>query len=173
VTSVYTVAPYLRVHADAPARSGRSLAWQDDTPCQQVDPDLHFPEQGGTAEPAKAICRGCTVRLDCLRYALGRCDDGIWGGFTERERRVIGRRHGDGAPLEDIIAAADARHYAKTERRTRRGETKATEAKRLHDLGLGLCAIAAQLHADSRSVHRWLEGVTGPARTDQPQRIAA
>jgi WhiB family redox-sensing transcriptional regulator len=37
---------------------------------------------------AKAICETCTVKYDCLDYALGiREQHGIWGGFSEIERR--------------------------------------------------------------------------------------
>ena len=37
-----------------------------------------------------------------------------------------------------------------------------TEAKRLYGLGLTTYAIAAQVHADPRTVQRWLEDVIGP-----------
>jgi WhiB family redox-sensing transcriptional regulator len=165
-TDVYTVARYLRVHDDVPDRAAEDLGWQDDTPCQQADGDIWFPDRGAAAEPAKAICRSCISRLDCLSYALDRYDEGIWGGFTERERRRL--KQEAGKPLADIIADDDARHYAKAERSARpRDASRAAEARRLHGLGLGVCAIGAQVHADARTVRRWLEG--SPARTAQPQ----
>jgi WhiB family transcriptional regulator, redox-sensing transcriptional regulator len=45
---------------------------------------------------AKAICATCTVRRDCLDYAVQiREPHGIWGGLNETERRlVLARRAG-------------------------------------------------------------------------------
>jgi WhiB family redox-sensing transcriptional regulator len=42
---------------------------------------------------AKAICRRCLVREDCLAFALHvREAHGIWGGMNEMERRALLRR---------------------------------------------------------------------------------
>jgi hypothetical protein len=39
---------------------------------------------------AKAICRDCAVRRECLDYAMSiRELHGIWGGLTEAERRSV------------------------------------------------------------------------------------
>ena len=38
---------------------------------------------------AKAICSTCSVRLDCLEYALSIREHGIWGGMNEHERRNL------------------------------------------------------------------------------------
>lgn len=39
---------------------------------------------------AKAICATCTVRSECLDYALSiREPHGIWGGLNEHERRNL------------------------------------------------------------------------------------
>ena len=39
---------------------------------------------------AKGICAGCSVRQDCLDYAISiREPHGIWGGLTEGERRAL------------------------------------------------------------------------------------
>lgn len=35
---------------------------------------------------AKAVCRGCCVRDECLAYSLENKVYGIWGGLTESER---------------------------------------------------------------------------------------
>lgn len=37
---------------------------------------------------AKALCRRCDIKAECL--ALGRGEQGIWGGLTDDERRFIG-----------------------------------------------------------------------------------
>ena len=67
-------------------------AWFDQANCLGVDPDLFFPERGASTREAKEVCRACTVRLDCLEYALVNGEKfGIWGGLSERERRRLRR----------------------------------------------------------------------------------
>lgn len=61
--------------------------------CVGVDPDLFFPERGGSTKEAREVCRGCVVRDDCLELALQRGEKfGIWGGMSERQRRSIRRK---------------------------------------------------------------------------------
>lgn len=74
--------------------------WMDESICSETDPDAFFPEKGGSTREAKRICQGCPVRAECLEYAL-RTDQrfGIWGGFSERERRALKR----GVPVEALI----------------------------------------------------------------------
>ena len=38
--------------------------------CTQTDPELFFPEKGGSTREAKKVCANCTVRAECLSYAL-------------------------------------------------------------------------------------------------------
>lgn len=67
--------------------------WQRSANCLGVDPDLFFPERGGSTREAKEVCRGCVVREECLQYALENGEKfGIWGGMSERERRRLRRR---------------------------------------------------------------------------------
>jgi WhiB family redox-sensing transcriptional regulator len=67
--------------------------WQERANCLGVDPDLFFPERGASTREAKAVCRGCEVRVECLEYALANGEKfGIWGGMSERERRRIRRQ---------------------------------------------------------------------------------
>lgn len=69
------------------------LAWQVDALCAQTDPEAFFPEKGGSTRDAKKVCSACTVRSECLEYALGNDERfGIWGGLSERERRRLRRR---------------------------------------------------------------------------------
>lgn len=66
--------------------------WNERAACKDTDPDELFVE-GAAQHQAKAVCTGCLVRTECLAYALDtRVDHGIWGGMTERERRVLLRR---------------------------------------------------------------------------------
>jgi WhiB family redox-sensing transcriptional regulator len=61
--------------------------------CAQVDPEIFFPEKGGSTRDPKRVCRSCEVRAECLDYALEHEERfGIWGGMSERERRGLRRR---------------------------------------------------------------------------------
>ncbi len=47
----------------------------------------------GMEEEAKKVCSGCTVRWDCLGYALQtRQRHGVWGGLTPFERILLIRK---------------------------------------------------------------------------------
>lgn len=71
------------------------LAWQVDALCAQTDPEAFFPEKGGSTRDAKKVCGACTVRQECLDYALSNDERfGIWGGLSERERRKLRKRAG-------------------------------------------------------------------------------
>jgi WhiB family redox-sensing transcriptional regulator len=64
------------------------LEWRSRAKCSGVDADLFFAAGALEHKLAKKICRGCSVRAECLAYALQEpVDHGIWGGLTERERR--------------------------------------------------------------------------------------
>ncbi|HVM40142.1 MAG TPA: WhiB family transcriptional regulator [Acidimicrobiia bacterium] len=81
--------------------------------CKGMDLDLFFPERGAPTEEAKAICRGCPARFECLRGALERRERfGIWGGVSERERRVLRRRVARGASIDSVVAEAIGRRPA-------------------------------------------------------------
>ena len=68
------------------------LEWMTGGVCAQVDPDLWFPEKGGSTREAKALCARCPVRPECLGYALAHDERfGVWGGASERDRRRIKR----------------------------------------------------------------------------------
>lgn len=71
--------------------------WRARAACKGVDPELFFPETTDEAldeplvrqqvEAAKAVCRRCPVREQCLDEALERLPHGVAGGMTEHERR--------------------------------------------------------------------------------------
>lgn len=62
-------------------------SWRDDGLCGQTDPELFHPPKGKSGNPAKKICRKCSVRVKCLDHALKYNEEGIWGGTTEAERK--------------------------------------------------------------------------------------
>ena len=64
--------------------------WSEQALCAQVDPEMFFPEKGGSTKQAKMLCRSCPVVDECLNYALENDERfGVWGGFSERERRRL------------------------------------------------------------------------------------
>lgn len=64
--------------------------WHSQANCRGIDPELFFPERGGSSAEAKAVCAGCVVREQCLDYALENHERfGIWGGLSERQRRRV------------------------------------------------------------------------------------
>ena len=71
--------------------------WRDRAACRSSDPGLFFPvgSTGAALEQirvAKAVCRDCPVREQCLAFALRTNQEaGIWGGTCEEERRKLRR----------------------------------------------------------------------------------
>jgi WhiB family transcriptional regulator, redox-sensing transcriptional regulator len=69
------------------------LNWMDQARCGEIGGDEWFPEKGGSTAQAKAICRACEVRAECLEYALEHHEHwGIWGGLSGPQRRRLQRR---------------------------------------------------------------------------------
>lgn len=67
--------------------------WADQALCAQTDPEMFFPDKGGTPAPAKRVCMACPVRSECLEFALANeVRHGVWGGLSERERRKVNKR---------------------------------------------------------------------------------
>lgn len=72
--------------------------WQRRAACRGPQAAVFFPpprperkdEKLERETRAKAICAECSVREDCLRYALDiREPHGIWGGLNESERKQL------------------------------------------------------------------------------------
>ncbi len=62
--------------------------WHADAACRGMGPALFYPEgRGSNAGPAKAVCATCPVVEPCR--AAGEAETGVWGGTSERDRRVI------------------------------------------------------------------------------------
>ena len=98
--------------------------WISRGACRHEDPELFFPiASTGPAlqqiSAAKAICGRCTVHASCLSYALDTMPDGVWGGTTGDERRVMrepsGRLSAGAAnPAISIEPRALAAHAARS-----------------------------------------------------------
>lgn len=70
------------------------LKWMDDALCREVGQELFFPEHASEISEPKQTCSLCTVRSECLDYALSLpfVVEGVWGGTTERQRRKLRQR---------------------------------------------------------------------------------
>jgi len=83
-----------------PPGDGERLAWRLDAACKHLPTELFFPVGHGPGAQAqtnvaKAVCGACSVRAECLNYALGaNAQYGVFGGMSEEERREVRRRLG-------------------------------------------------------------------------------
>jgi len=61
--------------------------------CRDADPELFFPATPSEERAALAVCATCPVQVECRAYSLdAREYFGVWGGETERDRRIELRR---------------------------------------------------------------------------------
>lgn len=79
--------------------------WREAAACLEVENQVSFfPDREDLAgiAKAKAVCATCPVASECLTWAIEtNQSEGIWGGHTSRERRVVRRRW-----LEEIRRAS-------------------------------------------------------------------
>lgn len=73
--------------------------WYDSALCAQTDLGLFYGETGQShfTVAAKAVCKACPVKSECLDYALTtppERDWGVWGGTTKMERINLRRERG-------------------------------------------------------------------------------
>jgi WhiB family redox-sensing transcriptional regulator len=64
--------------------------------CKSHDSNLWFspsPKSEDTAR-AVAICNRCPIREGCLTHSLEWGEEGVWGGLTAKERKVVRRERG-------------------------------------------------------------------------------
>ena len=70
--------------------------WSKDALCRE-HPEVNFyPVRGESSAPAKAVCRECLVKRECLVFAMSNRDafeHGVWGGTVPGERRELLRGH--------------------------------------------------------------------------------
>jgi WhiB family redox-sensing transcriptional regulator len=76
-------------------------AWRERAECLEYPAVLFFglddsespAERRSREDRAKRVCAMCSVRRECLEYALSMREPyGIWGGLTELERKARLRR---------------------------------------------------------------------------------
>lgn len=72
-----------------------------------MDIDVFFPGPGEKiSEEVAEVCGSCTVRKECETAGMG--EYGIWGGLSERARRVRRARGRRRRPEETAPAGADS-----------------------------------------------------------------
>ena len=73
--------------------------------CREYDPQLWFAERPEQVELAKALCRECPLRQECLAGALERREPwGVWGGQLVVDGAIVARKRGRGRPRKDAAA---------------------------------------------------------------------
>lgn len=72
--------------------------FRDRAACKDSDPSLFFLERGQSTLPAKQICYSCPVQVECLEYVMSIPGPsvGVWGGYSEDERRRLKRLRKEG-----------------------------------------------------------------------------
>lgn len=64
-----------------------------DALCQETDPELFFPEKGGTTTAAKKICNRCGEQDNCLQWAIDHDERfGVWGGKGPSELKRLRKK---------------------------------------------------------------------------------
>jgi len=75
---------------DAPVLDERP--WAVFSACRGVDPGLFFGSTRDDERAALVVCSTCTVKDDCLGFAVETRERfGVWGGTNERERKQLMR----------------------------------------------------------------------------------
>ena len=70
--------------------------WKTDGLCGQTDPEVFFPEKGGSTIKAREICSNCPVASDCLASAIISDEQhGIHGGKSIKEIKALRKQAKD------------------------------------------------------------------------------
>jgi WhiB family transcriptional regulator, redox-sensing transcriptional regulator len=90
-------------------------AWMDKhapfAPCAQTDPELWFPEKGGSTREARRLCQRCPFLAACRAWALDHpaaASEGIWGGLSVRQRQQLRRTRGHAHATDLSVATREA-----------------------------------------------------------------
>lgn len=65
--------------------------WHRFAACRGQGTDAFFPGPGESAEPAKAVCAGCSVIEACQRAGAAAGGFGVWGGESASQRSRAAR----------------------------------------------------------------------------------
>lgn len=84
--------------------------WQRDAACAEHAEVDFFPHRGEPTGPARIVCAGCLVRLECLAFALDGHEVGMWAGTSEKQR---GHARRAGWDAERLLGEIDSRPAAR------------------------------------------------------------
>jgi hypothetical protein len=85
----------LHIHHLRGTRGDDSVSWRDEASCRGRDQGDWFSGYPEAVALARAVCFNCPVRRECLgdqldyERLIGQTTDGMFGGRTPYERRVI------------------------------------------------------------------------------------
>lgn len=80
-------------------------SWRADAACADTDAELMF-STAADQQLIKQICRRCPVATECLIESLeNQIQYGVWGGLTERERRILLRKHPNRSSWRSLLQA--------------------------------------------------------------------
>lgn len=66
--------------------------WFINRNCNHAESGIFCTDDIEMIRAAKAICRTCLVRNECLAYAITHREfKGVWGGMSEKDRRGTAR----------------------------------------------------------------------------------
>lgn len=77
------------------------MNWLENAKCKKMDTSIFFPNTSEQSQRARDICKDCSVRLECLKYAMD--NDivyGVWGGLGEQGRRSLRTNR---IPLDELV----------------------------------------------------------------------
>jgi len=98
------------------------ITWRDVAACRERSGVDFFPfsEDVVAINRVKEVCAVCPVADECLMYAIEtRQVDGVWGGYTPRERTYLRRKW-----MEDVRSSGDpGRNPASPKKPSKRKQT--------------------------------------------------
>lgn len=77
------------------------MDWLEKAKCRKMDTSIFFPQNSEQSAMARSICNECSVKRECLKYAMD--NDivyGVWGGLGEQARRTLKTRK---VPLDELV----------------------------------------------------------------------
>jgi WhiB family redox-sensing transcriptional regulator len=82
-----------------PDDSDLEREWTRFAACRFMPSEVFFLARAQDAQMARNVCATCPVRAPCLAHALSANEDqGVWGGYTVKEIRMLRRKLGLAAP---------------------------------------------------------------------------
>ena len=62
------------------------MSWKSKGNCNGEPPQIFYLTD---SSKAKSVCKDCPVQEECFLFAIQYNEYGVWGGYTEEERRLM------------------------------------------------------------------------------------